>query len=361
MLLKEYPNLKCKKYFTEVLKVIKKDVKLDNYRIKVFLGGKNRGKSYACLHSTNGFFHQIRKGYPVVYMRNSLEEIKQMKNFFKEELHKIFPDDKLSVTDKGVYNETQEWECIRFVSSNGANNISGNPKGFKLIFYDEFNQELGKNKNRQVMRRLQELFNTIFRNTEQWDVWICGNTITQNNPIFNLFQIQIPIQESSLLLYSEDDFVLTVRYKDDLFTEINGDKEAYEMMRKINPIEFNKMIYGEWEAPCEAVVNRMQDILPYTTPTNFVIYDEAYYRLYQQNNMMFLAKITQQEAEPLQVITLYVADKNNPDIKGNKTMFYDNYSLLYTIVEKLANLECLVDDFFIYQDLLEIEVKNLPF
>lgn len=209
-------DFKLKKFFNEISNFY--DV--PDRPISIFLGGKNRGKSYYCFFGENMFFDHIKRGHKVFYIRNSQQECLNMKAFFLQELQKIFPDADITSNDQGIYFRKSKEQIIRFVSSKNYNSVSGNVEAYSFGFFDEFNQTVNKSTIR-LMYDLPLIINTLFR-TNSVKMVFCGNTCDQNNPIYDIFEIP---ELNKNQTFTNNNFFL-LRFADDLFTESSTKNES---------------------------------------------------------------------------------------------------------------------------------------
>ena len=177
-------------YFSEIM-VLPNIAKIDwhKYKFKILLGGKGRGKSYLAFEELKKY---IQLGEPVIYMRNSLDEIKNMKPALLEMVKQYYPEQKIKCSDEGISLLEDGKVLITFVSTKNYNKISGNLKPYSMVFYDEFNQIM----KTDTAKMVDDFFNicqTVFRHNE-WNIWACGNTKTANNILYNLLKHHVSRQ-----------------------------------------------------------------------------------------------------------------------------------------------------------------------
>ena len=108
-------------YFSEIM-LLPNIAKIDwhKYKFKILLGGKGRGKSYLAFEELKKY---ISKGEPVIYMRNSLDEIKNMKPALLEMVKQYYPDQKIKCSDEGISLLEDGKVLITFVSTKNYNKI----------------------------------------------------------------------------------------------------------------------------------------------------------------------------------------------------------------------------------------------
>lgn len=245
-------------YFSEVM-TLPNVAKIDwhKYKFKILLGGKGRGKSFLAFEELKKY---ISKGEPVIYMRNSLDEIKNMKPALLEMVKQFYPDSKIKCSDEGISLLEDGKVLITFVSTKNYNKISGNLKPYSMIFYDEFNQIM----KTDTAKMVDDFFNicqTVFRHHE-WNIWACGNTKTANNILFNLLKIEPYLPDDLLNVAIEKDYYVIITYKSGLFKNGVADSSTLQMMKDLNPRQYKVMMEGdEFDNSSELVLNREPDLI----------------------------------------------------------------------------------------------------
>ena len=269
-------NKKYQLFFEEIWKDVKKLFDTKKYSIYLFLGGKNRGKSTTAF---NIFFKYIKKGLKVVYMRNSLQEIKNIKDWIAFEVSKLLKIEVLA-NEQGIFNKSTKEIIVLFASSKNYNNLSGNVIPYSLVFYDEYNQNLN-NDMIGMMERFLLSMNTLFRKN-QFKILVCGNTATKNNIFYNLYKIDPPLSENAISIYSWNDYLLCIRYDDTAFARPVGFSKDIEMIKKANAQLYEQFFEGKsYGYEDELIINKVKK--ENWKPRNlYILIADRVYRLYSK-------------------------------------------------------------------------------
>ena len=272
-------------YFSEIMN-IKELGKIDwhKYKFKILLGGKGRGKSYLAFEELKKY---ISKGEPVIYMRNSLDEIKNMKPALLEMVKQYYPDQKIKCSDEGISLLEDGKVLITFVSTKNYNKISGNLKPYSMVFYDEFNQIM----KTDTAKMVDDFFNicqTVFRHNE-WNIWACGNTKTANNILYNLLKIEPYLPKDLLNVSIEKDYYIIVTYKSGLFKNGVASDETLNMIKELNPRQYKVMMEGdEFDNSSELVLNKEPDLTKWKKLNYIWCTDIKLYETYELNEVWYL-------------------------------------------------------------------------
>ena len=275
-------------YFSEIMNNDKiKQIDWNKYKFKILLGGKGRGKSYLAFEQMKKY---LEKGEPVIYMRNSLDEIKNMKPALLEMVKQFYPEQKIKCSDEGISLFDDGKVLITFVSTKNYNKISGNLKPYSMIFYDEFNQIM----KTDTAKMVDDFFNicqTVFRHHD-WDIWACGNTKTANNILFNLLKIEPYLPSDLLNISAEKNYYIITTYKSELFKNGVASDDTLQMMKDLNPRQYKIMMEGdEFDNSSELVLNKTPNLkqwkkLPYIWATDIKLYQS-----YENNGVWYLDPI----------------------------------------------------------------------
>lgn len=263
------------KYFGEIWDDVKTNLKhWNDFRIILFLGGKNRGKSYTAFQL---FYDEIKKGNKVVYLRNSQVEIDKIKDVIGSYVSEI-KGEPVKVTKDGVYLKWNNEIVVLFASSKSYNNLSGNTISYSLVFYDEYNQILTTD-----MLMLLENFllsmNTIFRENP-FKIVVCGNTKTKNNLFFNLYHIDADLEPNTVTLTTWNDYLLAIRYDDDIFKEPLGNSKDMEVIKDVNPELYNQMFRGLSYGFEDQLIINIVDYNNWTPLNKYLVFGERVYQFY---------------------------------------------------------------------------------
>ena len=338
-------------YFSEIMNLPQaKKIDWKKYKFKIMLGGKGRGKSWLAFQE---LLDHIEKFEPVIYMRNTLEEIKNMKPMLLEMIQKRLGDKcgKFCCTDEAITMDGKV--LVVFVSTKNYNKISGNLNPFYMVFYDEFNQIL----KTDTAKMVDDFFNicqTIFRHRE-WNIWACGNTKTANNILFNLLKIEPYLPEDLLNISAEKDYYIITTYKPELFKHGVADDSTLAMMRDLNPTQYKTMMEGdEFAVASELVLNKEPEDLNKWDKLNYVwVMDTKMYWTFQHANMWYLKpidtlpserSITDLTEQGFNCITL-----NKQWWLGTSPCVLSNDSQPTSILDyKLKHGDCFFGDYYLY-------------
>lgn len=216
------------------------------YSWKIFLGGKNRGKSYYCFFAKGGFFDVIKNGGRGLYLRNTQEEAEDQCFYMAKVIQQMFPNRQIIANKKGVFDKETKEQIVRVLSSKNYNKGTGNLEGFDVVFYDEFNQNLDT-RSIKLLYWLPLQLNNIFRNDpitgkpRKKNLWLAGNTFSNANPIYDIFDIDDIEQDTITIL----DKALFLRFSSSLFKkdadddmELLAKQSAFESIFQGNEYEY---------------------------------------------------------------------------------------------------------------------------
>lgn len=345
---------KLNKFFSEVttLPVFKK-LNLNDYSFKVFIGGKGKGKSYLAFQE---MIEQIKKGNIVGYIRNTEIEIKQIKNSIASMIAEQTQFKNLSVSIENIVDKDTNRILVAFISTKNYNKISGNTTPFGMVFYDEFNQDLGSKINK-LLFDFFSILQTCFRHNK-WNVWACGNTKTRNNIIYNMFKLDLTSIEHNLEILEIDKSILIVRYKDTLFKELNMDSQDLNLIKKYNKSMYSTMIEGvDYEREEELVVNNLENIKSdLVFKKEVIIYLNRVYELYATKDNKYYFWIRNEELKgsidlinnyKKQGINSYEMELDYGNICGNINKFQSSF-ISTEMAMKLKKQEVFFNDFPLY-------------
>ena len=337
-------------YFSEIMDLPQvKKIDWNKYMFKILLGGKGRGKSYLAFERMKEY---IKKGEPVIYMRNSLDEIKNMKPSLLEMVKQFYPEQKIRCTDEGISLLEDGKVLITFVSTKNYNKISGNLKPYSMVFYDEFNQVM----RTETAKMVDDFFNicqTIFRH-KQWDIWACGNTKTANNILFNLLKIEPYLPDNYLTVAVEQNYYAIITYKNELFKNGVADNKILHMMKDLNPRQYKVMMEGEeFDNSTDLVLNKEPDLSKWNKLNYIWCTDIKLYQTYETPGGIWYL-------EPLDCVlnetTIKDLSKDNMIITlNNKWWFNTANTKLSTDIAITKQLEtklranmCFFGDYYLY-------------
>lgn len=220
------------------------------------VGMRGGGKTYGFKEwAINDF---LKNGNQFIYLRRYKSELKSVKTFFKDIQDKY--DVKLEV--KG-YEFWIDGKCAGYaipLSTSQMLKSSSYPKVNKICF-DEFIILQGSLRYmpNEVMHFL-EFYETVARLRDNVKVIFCGNSITQVNPYFMYFNIELKKQQFD---YDSKRFILVVQHKDIEFSEVK------------NQTKFGKLIqgteYGNYSVENEFYLDDMGFIESMKNPCDEII------------------------------------------------------------------------------------------
>ena len=356
---------KLNKFFSEIkdLEIFKK-LDLKQYSFKLFIGGKGKGKSHFAFEE---MIRQINNNQIVGYLRNSEQEIKQIKKFIAQMIIDKTPYKKLSVSNETISDKDSNKILVVFLSTKNYNKISGNETPFGMIFYDEFNQDLKANSSK-LLFDFFSILQTAFRGNK-WNVWACGNTKTRNNIIYNMFKLDLLDIEHNLEIIDIDKSILILRYKDSLFKELNMDNQDLELIKKYNTSMYDSMIKGvSYEREEELVINNLGDIeKELITTKNIIIYLNRVYELFSDKQKQYYFWIRNDNLKgSIELINNYTKNGYSVfemlldygNVCANISPFQTSY-LSEILVYKLKNQKLFFNDFPLYLVFKEDKVLTL--
>lgn len=331
------------KFFSEIENVdIFKKLELKKYAFKIFIGGKGKGKSHFAFDE---MIRHINQGNLVGYLRNSEIEIKQMKHQIAQMIVQRTPYKDLTVSNETIVERTTKKVLLVFISTKNYNKLSGNETPFGMIFYDEFNQDLGS-KNNDLIFDFFSIIQTAFRGNK-WNVWCCGNTKTRNNLIYNMFKLDLDDINHRLEIIDIDKQILIIRYRDDLFKELNMYGEDLELIKKYNKSVYDSMFRGvSYEQEDELVVNNLENLikelgLELEFKKKVIIYMNRVYELFgdKQNQYYFWVR--------------------NDDVKGSIELINDYTMKGITCYEMILDYGNICSNIFSFQeDIISVEMSR---
>ena len=339
-------------YFSEIQTIPQiSKINWNKYRFKILLGGKGRGKSYLAFQKMKEYLQQ---GASVIYMRNSLEEIKNMKPALLELVKSIdlYKEIKLRCSDEGISELENGKSIITFVSTKNYNKISGNLKPYGMIFYDEFNQIM-KSDSAKMVEDFFNICQTVFRHNP-WDIWACGNTKTANNILYNLLKIEPYLPDDLLNVSAYKDYYVIITYKSGLFKHGVADDETLNMMKDLNPAQYKIMMEGdEFDVSSELVLNTEPDLKKWKKLNIIWATDIKLYQTYESTGGVWYL-------QPLEInlneTTLSDLTKDQNVITLNAKWWFNTSKVKLsiknpwtkTLESKLKDGECFFGDYYIY-------------
>lgn len=349
-----YYDRQLKKYFSEITNLkIFKQFDLKKYAFKVFIGGKGKGKSHFAFEE---MINQLLKGNKVGYIRNTTDEIKQIKNDIAQYIIAKTPYKNLSVSAENITDRDSKKVLVVFISTKNYNKISGNEVPFGMVFYDEFNQDLGKRTNK-LLYDFFSILQTCFRGNK-WNVWACGNTKTRNNVIYNLFRLDLLDINHKLEIIDIDKSLLIIRYRDDFFKELNMEKEDLNLIKKYNKPMYDSMIKGvSYDKEDELVINNLEKERDKLIKLNeVIIYENRVYEYFSTHDKKYYFFIRNDELKgsidlinelTKNNINVYELELDYGNICGNIARFQNSFISL-DIIKKLKNQQLFFNDFQLY-------------
>lgn len=337
-------------YFSEVM-TLPNLAKIDwhKYKFKILLGGKGRGKSYLAFEELKKY---IQLGEPVVYMRNSLDEIKNMKPALLEMVKQLYPNQKIKCSDEGISFLDDGKVLITFVSTKNYNKISGNLKPYSMMFYDEFNQQM-KSDTAKMVDDFFNICQTVFRHHE-WNIWACGNTKTANNILFNLLKIEPYLPNDLLNVAIEKDYYVIITYKTSLFKNGVADSSTLQMMKDLNPRQYKVMMEGdEFDNSSELVLNREPNLSKWKKLNYIWATDIKLYETYESSGGIWYLNpydcvLNETSINELAKDNIIVSLNPKWWCNTSHVRLSNNIAITKQLESKLKGGECFFGDYYLY-------------
>lgn len=175
------------------------------------IGMRGCGKTYSCKKFVIKQF--INKGHQFIYLRRYKEELKDLSTFF-DDIFDEFPDHELTIKGRKFYIDGKIAGYAKVLSTS---KIAGKGLTYplvKVIIFDEFIIDKG------VYHYLQDevdcflnLYESVARTRNDCRVLFLSNAITQTNPYFLYFKLQLPRSKSGISV-SGDKLVQMIENKE---------------------------------------------------------------------------------------------------------------------------------------------------
>ena len=159
-----------------------------NALFNFIIGNRGGGKTFGCKYYAVDNF--IKTGKQFIYLRRYVTEMKTVKTFFLD-IQDFFPDDELIVKGKTFLINGEIAGHAMALSTSKIEKSSSFPDVNKIIF-DEF--IIDKGVYHYLPNEIEyflEFYETIAR-TRELRVFFLANAITQTNPYFIYFNIELP-------------------------------------------------------------------------------------------------------------------------------------------------------------------------
>lgn len=225
-------------------------VKLFPAAYYVMIGQRGNGKTYSVKKE---IIDRVKKGDKFFYLRRKHTHITRSKmaeyfeNVSQYAIKELGDYIKYS-TDKGFYiNVENEDVNVGYV---GSIEDSFDLKGLdfekvKIIFFDEF---MDYTYFQDEIRRFMHIISTIVRDRKDVDIFLAGNTISQESPYLKLFGVDMKkLHQGDLKhIIHQRGATITIEYCAEKVDEIGGFK-THKYLGFDNDMTANMILFGEWE------------------------------------------------------------------------------------------------------------------
>jgi len=172
-----------------------------NALFNFIIGNRGGGKTYwAKRWAINDF---IKNGNEFIYVRRYKTELRTVKTFFSD-VSAEFPDHELSVSGNNLYIDGDKAGEVMALSTSKIMKSNSYPNVNKIIF-DEFIIDKGVYKYLpNEVEYFLDLYETIAR-LRDVKVFFLANAITQTNPYFIYFDVELPYSKMVQTFYNSGD------------------------------------------------------------------------------------------------------------------------------------------------------------
>ena len=171
-----------------------------NALFNFIIGNRGGGKSFWGKYWAIRDF--LRTGAQFVYLRRYKDELKKIKTYFSD-IAEFFPEASFEVKGKDFYINEKLAGTAMSLSTSKIEKSNSFPKVNKIIF-DEF--ILDKGVHRYLTGEVDyflEFYETIARTRDNVRVFFFSNAITQTNPYFLFFKIELPYGKNVQTFYND--------------------------------------------------------------------------------------------------------------------------------------------------------------
>lgn len=204
------------------------------------IGNRGGGKSFwAKYWAINDF---IKNGHEFIYLRRYSKELKTIKNYFSD-VAEFFPNHSFDIKGRNfIIDEQKAGECLVLATSK-IEKSSSFPKVNKIIF-DEFIIDKGVyHYLPNEVEYFLEFYETVAR-TREVKTFFLANAITQTNPYFLYFDIELPYNKTVQTFYNNGKGKFSKRKNKespDVLIELVANKDFIEMK---NSTRFGQLVSG---------------------------------------------------------------------------------------------------------------------
>ena len=160
----------------------------------VLLSDRNAGKTYGVIKLLYKNF--IDKGHKFIVLKRTVEDVKRTVGWGKKVAYYEYPTHDIKQNKNKIIIDGKEAGLFKPLS-NSITLKDNDLFGYKYIFYDDCIIPFGSTKKylKDEGLLLSELYITVDRNEDKTIMILCGNTISNTNPIFEFFNIKVSDKE----------------------------------------------------------------------------------------------------------------------------------------------------------------------
>lgn len=217
-----------------------------NAIINFVLGERGNGKTYQGKEKMIKDF--LKKGSQSIYVRRTQTEIDEVKDTVFKDVAKNTPNHEITVKGNQAFIDGKCF-CYFIALSTSSKLKSSSFPDVEFLFFDEYiitkNGRNGYLKNEMTL--LFDLIETVFRTRDPL-VYICANSVSYVNPLFDYFNIQPKKGDRFIKIKDEGDVLVVV--------ELTDTKEYREMKKKS---KFARLLKGSAYASYSIDNNSLED------------------------------------------------------------------------------------------------------
>ena len=160
----------------------------------VLLSDRNAGKTYGVIKLLYKNF--IDNGHKFIVLKRTVEDVKRTVGWGKKVAYYEYPTHDIKQNKNKIIIDGKEAGV--FIPLSTSITLKDNDFfGYKYIFYDDCIIPFGSTKKylKDEGLLLSELYITVDRNEDKTIMILCGNTISNTNPIFEFFNIKVSDKE----------------------------------------------------------------------------------------------------------------------------------------------------------------------
>lgn len=218
-----------------------------NLALNFIVASRGYGKTYGSKKFVMNRF--IKKGEQFIYLKRHKNDLDQMDTFF-DKLQKEFPDNQFTVKGKTFFCDGNICGYAIPLSSWQKKKSIEFPDVTTLI-YDEFIKE--KDLSHYLPNEVESFLNfvdTVFRDREDFRVFLLGNAVTLANPYFMYFKLY-PKKDQEL--YKKGEYLVNIP-RAERFKEYRKQTRVGRITKGTNYEQY--ALYNEWKDDEEAFIEK---------------------------------------------------------------------------------------------------------